>query len=205
MATPVTKRSRSAGPSASTDSASAALATAPTSALPAMRWRADQMSGRLVRALASVPAMKPSCTAMVRPALPPGPSAHSRWSAGRTAEALNQRLSASSSASARALVLLDDLLFAEGDDLRCRQAEILEDEVGMLAGEGRGRAHAARRLGELDGHADLAHAPVRRMLGVDDHLPVVDLRVAHHLLDVVDLAHADVGLHEQVVPLVAVA
>jgi len=31
------------------------------------------------------------------------------------------------------------------------------------------------------------------MLGVDDHLPVVDLRVAHHLVDVVDLAHAHVA------------
>src|SRR3989442_12907343 len=41
------------------------------------------------------------------------------------------------------------------------------------------------------------------MLDVHDHLAVVHLGIADHLLRVVDLAHADVGLDEELVPLVA--
>src|SRR5919204_608573 len=99
MAAPVTTRSTSAGASESTHSASAAFAAAPSSAPPAMIERGDQTSGRLPSALTSVPAMKPSCTAMTRPALPAAPRPHACCSAGSTAEALNQRLSARSSAS----------------------------------------------------------------------------------------------------------
>ncbi len=60
MQAPVTKRSASAGPTSSIQSASAPLATAPSAALPAMSSRGDQTSGRLPRALARVPTMKPA-------------------------------------------------------------------------------------------------------------------------------------------------
>src|SRR5688572_4529031 len=101
--------------------------------------------------------------------------------------------------------LLDDFAGAQGGDVGGAEAEVLEDHVGVLAAERCRRAHAARRVGELDGHAELAYAALGRMLDVDDHLPMVDLRVVDHLLDVIDLAHADVRLHEPLVPVVAIA
>src|SRR5262245_38069108 len=97
MATPVTKRSAKAGPRLSTQSATAPLATAPSTLLQTMSRRGDHTSGRLVRALARVPTMNPTWTAMVRAAELASPSFHSRASVGRTAEALNQRDNASSS------------------------------------------------------------------------------------------------------------
>src|SRR5262245_8834962 len=217
IAIPVTKRSTSAGTRLSTASATRALATAPSTALTAMRRRGGQMSGRWVTAAIRVPAMKPSCTARVRPALPAPASDHSRASAGSTAEALNQSDSASSSASDRSVscrqrsaitargTLFDDLALAHSRDLLRAQAEVLEDRLGVLAGERRRGAYGARGVRELDGHAELAHPAVRRMLDVDDHAAVVDLRIAHHLLDLVDLAHADIVLHQVLVPVVAIA
>ena len=101
MARPVTNRKIRAGPRLSTQSATAALATAPSAQLATMSERADHTSGRLPSALASVPRMNPSWTAMVSAAAPASPSCHSRASAGSTAEALNQSESASSSATER--------------------------------------------------------------------------------------------------------
>src|SRR5882672_8822271 len=101
MHRPVAKRRTSAGSRLSTPKASAAFRAAPTSALQPMRARGDTMSGRLASAEPSVPRMKPACTAMVSPARPPSPSAHSRESAGSTAEALNQSERAPSSAAER--------------------------------------------------------------------------------------------------------
>src|SRR6266852_5635231 len=101
MHRPVAKRRTSAGTRLSTPRASAALRAAPTSALQPMRARGETMSGRLASAEPSVPRMKPACTAMVSPARPPSPSAHSRESAGSTAEALNQSERAPSSAAER--------------------------------------------------------------------------------------------------------
>ena len=98
---PVANRSASAGPRLSTQMASAALVAAPATMPTVMTRRAETTSGRLARALRSVPTMNPACTAIVRPAAPPSPRPHSRRSAGRTAEALNQSESASSSASER--------------------------------------------------------------------------------------------------------
>src|SRR5215472_791462 len=99
---PVITRSTSAGPRLSTHSATAALASAAAAALHVISRFDDQMSGRLPSALASVPRMKPSWTAMVRLAVPPLPRCHSRRSTSRTADALNQGDRASSSATASA-------------------------------------------------------------------------------------------------------
>jgi hypothetical protein len=98
--TPVRKRRTRAGVRLSTQTASRPFTTAPASAPTIMSVRGDTTSGRLERAAASVPTMKPACTAIVSPARPPSPSAHSRERAGSTAEALNQSDSASSSAVA---------------------------------------------------------------------------------------------------------
>src|SRR2546428_13123230 len=101
MHRPVAKRRMRAGARLSTHMASAPLSAAPASALQPMRARGETMSGRLASAEPSVPRMKPAWTAMVSPARPPSPSAHSRESTGRTAEALNQSESAPSSAAER--------------------------------------------------------------------------------------------------------
>src|SRR5713101_3512503 len=101
MHRPVAKRSTRAGAKLSTHMASAPLSAAPASALQPMRARGETMSGRLASAEPSVPRMKPAWTAMVSPARPPSPSAHSRESAGSTAEALNQSERAPSSAAER--------------------------------------------------------------------------------------------------------
>src|SRR3954464_11845502 len=194
MATPVTKRSARAAARPSTASASHALATAPISVPATITRRAGQTSGRLASAAPSVPAMKPSWTAMVRAALPESPSAHSRRSAGSTAERENQSESASSSASERTAswrqrsgngALLDDLPLAQARDVVGPEPQILQDGLGVLTAERRRRPDGARRVRELDGDPELAHAAVRGMLDVHDHLAVVDLRVGHHLLDVV--------------------
>src|SRR5262245_48020423 len=99
MATPVTKRRTNAGPGLSTQSAMAPLAAAPRIALTTIRRRGERTSGRLPRALTSVPAMKPIWTELVRLARPASPSCHSAVSAGSTADALNQSDSAISSAA----------------------------------------------------------------------------------------------------------
>src|SRR6267143_1033783 len=121
--------------------ASAALVAAPSTMPTFMTRRAEKTSGRLVRALRSVPTMKPACTAIVRPAAPPSPRPHSRRSAGRTAEALNQSESASSSASDSSASwrvargtrsLLDDLLAPEGRDLGSRHAQVLQHVLVVL-------------------------------------------------------------------------
>src|SRR5215470_5449050 len=213
MARPVTNRSASADGRLSTASARMVLAMTPPTMLPSMSRRGDQTSGRLPSALASVPTMKPSCTAIVRPARPEDPSDHSRERAGSTADALNHRDSANSSASDRAASarqrpatagwLLDDALGAKPGDLLAAQAERREHLLGVLAADGRRGAHGSRRLRELDGHAELSDLAELRMLDVDDHLAVVHLGIADHLLRIVDLAHADIGLDEQLVPFVA--
>ena len=64
-----------------------------------MSERGDHTSGRFPSALPSVPSMNPSWTAMVSAAAAASPRCHSRASAGRTADALNQSESASSSAT----------------------------------------------------------------------------------------------------------
>src|SRR5438034_8079549 len=117
MLTPVTKRSSSAGPRLDAQSASAPFAAAPRTTDQVMSVRGDQTSGRLPSALASVPMMKPAWTAIVSAALPPSPRAHSRRSAGKTAEALNQRPSAPSSASERTV--------------SCRQARVTRVRYSM--------------------------------------------------------------------------
>src|SRR5262249_55815392 len=215
MASPVTKRRTSAGPRLSTASASAALATTPATMLTIIKARGDHTSGRLPRALASVPTMKPSWTAMVNPARPEASSDHSRESAGRTADALNQRDSASSSASDRAASarqrpataarLLDDAPGAEAGDLVAAQAETGENRFRVLAGDGRGAPHRARRLRQLDGDAELPDLPELRMLDVHHHFAVAHLRIGDHLLRIIDLAHAHVGFDELFVPVVPVA
>src|SRR6266850_8024399 len=101
MHRPVAKRRTSAGTRLSTHRARAPFRAAPTRALQPMRARGEAMSGRLASAEPNVPRMKPACTAMVSPARPPSPSAHSRESAGSTAEALNQSERAPSSAAER--------------------------------------------------------------------------------------------------------
>src|SRR5712692_3398396 len=101
MQRPVAKRSTRAGARLSTHKASAALSAAPATALQSMMMRGETMSGRLPKAEPSVPRMKPAWTAVVSPARPPSPSAHSRESAGSTAEALNQSERAPSSAAER--------------------------------------------------------------------------------------------------------
>src|SRR6185369_8031641 len=198
MATPVTKRSTSAEPRSWTATASTPLATAPSTVPATITRRAGQTSGRLARAEARVPRMKPAWTAMVRAALPASPSAHSRRSAGSTAEALNHTQSASSSASERTAScrqrstspeLLDDLTLAQPRDVVGAHAEVLQDRLGVLAAQRSRGANRARRVGELDRDPELPHAPVGRMLDVDDHAAVVDLGIRDHLLDVVDLAH----------------
>src|SRR5689334_673239 len=170
MATPVTKRSTSAPARPLTKSASQPLASAPTIAPAIITRREGRTSGRLASAAPRVPTMKPAWTAMVSAALPPSPSAHSRRRAGRMAEALNQRQSASSSASdstvschqrseAGAVTLdlsgraglLDDLARAQAGDVARRHAEILEDRLGVLAAQRCGGAHRARGVRQLDG------------------------------------------------------
>src|SRR5438876_12441204 len=78
---------------------------------------------------------------MVRAAPPPSPSSHSSFSAGRTAEALNQSERARSSArdrrtswrqAAATPVLLDDALSLEIGDLGGRQHQILQLALGVL-------------------------------------------------------------------------
>src|SRR6185503_232261 len=93
--------------------------------------------------------------------------------------------------------LLDDLALAQSGDVRGAHAEVLEDGLGVLAAQRGGGANRPRGVGELDRDPELAHAPVRGMLDVDDHAAVVDLGIAHHLLDVVDLAYAHVVLDEE--------
>src|SRR3989475_98443 len=215
MLTPVTKRRTRAGARLDTQRASAPFAAAPRRTDQVMSVRGDQTSGRLPSALASVPTMKPAWTAIVSAALPLSSSAHSRSSAGRTAEALNQRARAPSSASERTVscrqarvtpgALLDDARVPEPPDVRRGEPEVLQHVLGVLGGQGRGAPNRPGRVGKLDRDADLADAPVLGVLDVHDHPPVVDLRVPHHLLDVVHLADAHVGLREEGEPLVAVA
>src|SRR6266480_7748403 len=156
MLTPVTKRSASAGARLDTQSASAPLARTPRAMDQAMSARGDQTSGRLPSALASVPTMNPAWTAIVRAALPPSPSDHSRWSAGRTAAALNQRARAPSSAAERTMscrqarvtlgALLDDALSAEPPDVGGGEAEVFQHVLGVLGGEGGGASDRPGRV-----------------------------------------------------------
>src|SRR2546428_2207203 len=179
-----------------------------------MTRRAEKTSGRLASALASVPTMKPAWTAIVRPALPPSPRAHSCLRAGKTAEALNQSERASSSARERSVSwrqarvtpsLLDDSLPSELRDLGGRHPQIFQHVLGVLGGHRRRAPDRPGRVGELDRDTDLPHPPVGGMLGVHDHLAVLDLWVVDHLVDVIDLPDADVGLHERLVPRITVA
>src|SRR5207244_2752802 len=94
---------------------------------------------------------------------------------------------------------LDDALGAEPGDLLAAQAERREHLLGVLAADGRRGPHGPRCVRQLDGHAELTDLPELRMLDVHDHLAVVHLGIADHLLRVVDLAHADVGLDEELV------
>src|SRR2546425_10247648 len=106
-----------------------------------MTRREENTSGRLTSALASVPTMKPAWTAIMRPALPPGPSAHSCVSAGNTADALNQSERAKSSASERSASwrqagvtpsLLDDSLPLPLRDLGGRHPHIFRHVPGQF-------------------------------------------------------------------------
>src|SRR2546428_2349930 len=136
MLTPVTKRRTSAGARLDTQRASAPFAAAPRRTDQVMSVRGDQTSGRLPSALASVPTMKPAWTAIVSAALALSSSAHSRSSAGRTAEALNQRARAPSSASERTVscrqarvtpgALLDDARVPEPPDVGGGEPEVLQ-------------------------------------------------------------------------------
>src|SRR5712691_8708698 len=105
----------------------------------------------------------------------------------------------------RSSVRASRLLSAHAPDVLVGQAEAPERFVGVLTGPGPEVADAAGRLAELDRDAELPHLAGGRVLGLDDHAPVEDLRVAHHLLDVVDLAHADIVPDEDLEPVVAVA
>src|SRR5919204_45733 len=69
--------------------------------------------------------------------------------------------------------LLDHLALPEAGDLLGLEPEVLQNRLGVLAAQRRRRADRARGLGELDGDTKLAHAPVRGMLDVDDHLAMV--------------------------------
>src|SRR6059036_3603958 len=178
-----------------------------------MTRRGEKTSGRLTSALASVPTMKPAWTAITRPALPPSPSAHSCVSAGSTADALNQSERASSSASERSASwrqagvtpsLLDDSLPLQLRDLGGRHPQIFQHVLGVL-GHRRRAPDRPGRVGELDRDTDLPNPPVSGMLGVHDHLAVLDLWVVDHLVDVIDLPDADVGFHERLVPRITVA
>src|SRR4029453_5901217 len=158
--------------------------------------------------------MNPARTAVVRRAAPPSVRPHSRLSAGRTADALNQSESASSSASESSVSwrqapvtrsLLAESLPSEVGDLAGRHAEVLQYVLCMLVGHRSRAPDRPGRVRQLDGDPDLTHPSLRRVLDVHDHAAVVDLRVGDHLGNVVDLADTDVGLHEELVPLVAVA
>src|SRR5688572_28203075 len=105
---------------------------------------------------------------------------------------------------ARGWMSLHDLALAQSSHLRRGHPEVLEDGVGVLAAERRGAANGAGRVGQLDRDAELLDAPLRGMLDVHDHLSVVDLRILHHFVHVVHLAHAHVRLHEQLVPLITI-
>src|SRR3989441_7766508 len=164
-----------------------------------MTRREENTSGRLTSALASVPTMKPAWTAIMRPALPPGPSAHSWVSAGNTADALNQSERAKSSASERSASwrqagvtpsLLDDSLPLQLRDLGGRHPQIFQHVLGMFGGHRRRAPDRPGRVGELDRDTDLPHPPVGGMLGVHDHPAVLDLWVVDHLFDVIDLPDA---------------
>ena len=87
----------------------------------------------------------------------------------------------------------------------CAVAQLAQYLIGVLAAGGPGGADAARGLRELDGGAELLDAAVLGMIDLHDHLPVQHLGVLNDLLGVVHLAHADVGLGEVLVPVVAVA
>ncbi len=64
---------------------SSALNTAAATAAAAIRRRGSSRSGRLSTAEATLPAIKPTCTAITSHAAPAAVSAHSRLSAGTTA------------------------------------------------------------------------------------------------------------------------
>src|SRR5262245_31182913 len=159
--TPVANRSASPGPRLDAQKARALLAAAPRTMPMVITPRAEKTSGRLKRALASVPAMNPAWTAIVSPAAPPPLRPHSRARAGRTADALNQSDSANSSASESSVSwrqagvtrspLLDDFLPLQLRDLGGAHAEVLQDVLGVLVGHRRRAADGPGRVGHLDG------------------------------------------------------
>src|SRR2546428_6737985 len=69
------------------DAATPMVATAASAALPATRRRVDHMSESVSTALTSAPATKPSCTELVRAAVPVDESPPRRARAGATADA----------------------------------------------------------------------------------------------------------------------
>jgi hypothetical protein len=76
------------------------LAAAAAIADPAIRRRGSIRSGRFSRAAATLPVMKPACTATTSHAAPAAAKRQSRSSAGTTAVALNQVELASTAATA---------------------------------------------------------------------------------------------------------
>src|SRR3989442_6808101 len=75
----------------------------------------------------------------------------------------------------------------------------------MLVGHRRRAPDRAGRVGARERDTALPPPPVRRMLDVHDHATVIDLRIGDHLGDLIDLPDADVGFHEDLVPLVTIA
>src|SRR3972149_5838621 len=92
---------------------------------------------------------------------------------------------------------------AELLDLSLAHPELTQHLIRVLPAVRAGVPHRPRRLGQLDGDADLPDLADLRVLGLHDHLPGPDLRIVEDLFDVVHLPDADVVLDEEVVPLVA--
>ena len=96
MPAPLSARSGSAVTRSVAKMANAALATAASSAPPAMRRRAGMTSAAPVKATTSAPTTKPSCTATVSSAVSRLLVCHSAAMSGATEAALNHGTSASS-------------------------------------------------------------------------------------------------------------
>ena len=58
-----------------------------------------------------------------------------------------------------------------------------QHRVGVLAESGRRRAHRARRIRQLDRHAERLQRPDRRVLDHRDHLARVELRIGEQLVE----------------------
>ena len=70
-------------------------------------------------------------------------------------------------------------------------------------GEGRRRAHGARRVRELRADAEVRDLAERRVIDFDHHVARAVVRIVERLLERVDGAGADVRLAQDLEPLVA--